>query len=46
MTFSDAEVDDIVAFLKSLTGELPGPEVLAPPALPPSSRTTPKPDPT
>lgn len=46
MTFSDAEVDDIVAFLKSLTGELPGPEVLAPPELPPSSRTTPKPDPT
>ncbi len=46
MTFSDAEVDDIVAFLKSLTGELPGPEVLAPPQLPPSTRTTPKPDPT
>ncbi|REG34576.1 cytochrome c peroxidase [Archangium gephyra] len=46
MSFSDAEVDDIVAFLKSLTGELPGPEVLAPPALPPSTKATPKPDPT
>ncbi|WNG49456.1 cytochrome-c peroxidase [Archangium minus] len=46
MSFSDAEVDDIVAFLKSLTGELPGPEVLTPPELPPSTRTTPKPDPT
>jgi cytochrome c peroxidase len=46
MSFSEAEVADIVAFLKSLTGELPGPEVLAPPELPPSSRTTPKPDPT
>lgn len=46
MTLSDAEVDDIVAFLKSLTGELPGPEVLTAPALPPSSPTTPKPDPT
>jgi cytochrome c peroxidase len=46
MSFSDAEVGDLVAFLKSLTGELPGPEVTAPPALPPSSRTTPKPDPT
>ncbi|MGZ3458702.1 MAG: cytochrome-c peroxidase [Archangium sp.] len=46
MTFSDAEVGDIVAFLKSLTGELPGPEVVSAPELPPSSRTTPKPDPT
>jgi cytochrome c peroxidase len=46
MSFTDAEVEDIVAFLKSLTGELPGPEVLSPPELPPSSRTTPKPDPT
>jgi cytochrome c peroxidase len=46
MSFSDAEVDDIVAFLESLTGELPGPEVLTAPALPPSTRTTPKPDPT
>lgn len=46
MTFSDPEVNDIVAFLKSLTGELPGPEVLSAPPLPPSTRTTPKPDPT
>ncbi|ATB41808.1 cytochrome c551 peroxidase [Cystobacter fuscus] len=46
MTLSDSEVDDIVAFLKSLTGELPGPELLAPPALPPSTASTPKPDPT
>ena len=46
MSFSDPEVDDIVAFLKSLTGELPGQDVLAVPTLPPSSPTTPKPDPT
>ena len=46
MTFSDAEVDDIVAFLKSLTGDLPGSELLTPPALPPSTASTPKPDPT
>jgi cytochrome c peroxidase len=46
MTLSDSEVDDIVAFLKSLTGELPGPEVLTPPQLPPSTANTPKPDPT
>jgi cytochrome c peroxidase len=46
MTFTDAEVDDIVAFLKSLTGELPGSDVLTAPQLPPSTRTTPKPDPT
>lgn len=45
-TFTDAEVDDIVAFLKSLTGELPGSEVLTAPALPPSTKATPKPDPT
>ncbi|WNG29003.1 cytochrome-c peroxidase [Cystobacter fuscus] len=46
MTLSDSEVDDIVAFLKSLTGELPGPELLTPPQLPPSTASTPKPDPT
>jgi len=46
MSLSDSEVDDIVAFLKSLTGELPGPEVLTPPVLPPSTPRTPKPDPT
>ncbi|WNG19501.1 cytochrome-c peroxidase [Cystobacter fuscus] len=46
MTLSDSEVDDIVAFLKSLTGELPGPELLTPPELPPSTASTPKPDPT
>jgi cytochrome c peroxidase len=45
-SFSDAEVEDIVAFLKSLTGELPGPEILAAPELPPSTKATPKPDPT
>ena len=45
-TFTDAEVDDIVAFLKSLTGELPGPEILSAPELPPSTKATPKPDPT
>ncbi|OJH40839.1 cytochrome-c peroxidase [Cystobacter ferrugineus] len=45
-TLSDSEVDDIVAFLKSLTGELPGPELLSPPELPPSTASTPKPDPT
>ncbi|WP_257455203.1 cytochrome-c peroxidase [Archangium lipolyticum] len=46
MSFTDAEVDDIVAFLKSLTGELPGDDILSAPELPPSTRTTPKPDPT
>lgn len=46
MTFTDAEVEDIVAFLKSLTGDLPGPELTQAPELPPSTATTPKPDPT
>ena len=46
MSFTEPEVDDIVAFLKSLTGELPGADVLSPPTLPASTRTTPKPDPT
>jgi cytochrome c peroxidase len=46
MTFTDAEVEDLVAFLESLTGELPGPELLSAPELPPSTRTTPKADPT
>ncbi|MCP3098939.1 cytochrome-c peroxidase [Myxococcus sp. K15C18031901] len=44
-TLTDAEVDDLVAFLDSLTGELPPPERIAAPPLPPSTRTTPKPDP-
>jgi cytochrome c peroxidase len=46
MTFSDAEVADIVAFLKSLTGDLPGGGLVSAPELPPSTKTTPKPDPT
>lgn len=44
-TLTDAEVDDLVAFLKSLTGELPPAERIAAPALPPSTKKTPKPDP-
>jgi len=40
---SDEEVDSIVAFLKTLTGELPRDYISEPPALPGSS-TTPKPD--
>jgi cytochrome c peroxidase len=44
-TFSDAEVASLTAFLGSLTGELPQ-EAIRAPALPPSSPTTPKPDPT
>ena len=42
----DAEAGDIVAFLESLTGELPPADVNAAPQLPPSTKTTPKPDPT
>lgn len=41
----DAEVEILVAFLSSLTGELPT-EYIKPPALPPSGPKTPKPDPT
>jgi cytochrome c peroxidase len=44
-TLTDAEAEDIVAFLKSLTGELPQ-STIAAPALPPSTPRTPKPDPT
>ncbi|QDE85134.1 cytochrome-c peroxidase [Myxococcus xanthus] len=44
-TLTDPEVDDLVAFLKSLTGELPPAEFIAPPQLPPSTAKTPKPDP-
>ncbi|WP_141591082.1 cytochrome-c peroxidase [Myxococcus sp. AB056] len=44
-TLTDPEVDDLVAFLKSLTGELPPAEFIAPPELPPSTAKTPKPDP-
>jgi cytochrome c peroxidase len=40
----DAETTSIVAWLESLTGALPT-AYIEPPALPPSSRTTPKPDP-
>ncbi|MFO0757591.1 MAG: cytochrome-c peroxidase [Byssovorax sp.] len=42
---TDPEVDMIVAFLSSLTGELPG-DYIKPPVLPPSGPKTPKPDPT
>lgn len=41
---SDAEVASIVAFLKSLTGEIPT-DYIARPELPPSGPKTPKPDP-
>lgn len=44
-TLTDGEVDDLVAFLKSLTGELPPRERIAAPPLPPSTKTTPKADP-
>ncbi len=43
---SDAEVEDLVAFLKSLTGELPPAELISPPPLPAGTAKTPKPDPT
>lgn len=44
-TFTDAELDDMVAFLNALTGELPT-DYIAEPKLPPSTDKTPKPDPT
>jgi cytochrome c peroxidase len=44
-TLTDAEVDDLVAFLKSLTGELPSRELISAPPLPPSTPKTPKADP-
>ncbi|WP_428267058.1 cytochrome-c peroxidase [Haliangium sp.] len=40
---SDAEVADVVAFLRSLTGKIPS-EYIAAPELPESSAKTPKPD--
>ncbi len=43
-TLTDAQVGDIVAFLKTLTGEVPA-EVAAEPTLPASTKKTPKPDP-
>lgn len=44
-TLTDAEVDDLVVFLKSLTGELPPADLITAPALPPSTKKTPKADP-
>jgi len=44
-TLTDGEVEDVVAFLKSLTGELPQ-QYISAPELPKSTRKTPKPDPT
>jgi cytochrome c peroxidase len=44
-TFTDGEVDDLVSFLKSLTGELPPAERISAPPLPPTTKRTPKPDP-
>jgi cytochrome c peroxidase len=41
----DSEVKVLVAFLKSLTGEIPM-DYIKKPDLPPSSPTTPKADPT
>lgn len=41
---TEEDVDDLVAFLKSLTGELPT-DYIAPPELPESSDTTPAPNP-
>jgi cytochrome c peroxidase len=45
-TLTDAETGDIVAFLKSLTGELPPDSLISAPPLPSSTRKTPKADPT
>ncbi len=42
---SDSDVNDIVAFLQTLTGELPS-SYISRPTLPPSGPGTPKPDPT
>lgn len=41
---AEPQVEDVVAFLRSLTGELPQ-RYLQPPPLPPSTPKTPKPDP-
>jgi len=40
--YSEQEISDIVAFLKTLTGDQP---TFVMPLLPPSSNDTPKPDP-
>jgi cytochrome c peroxidase len=44
LTLAEFEVDEIVAWLGSLTGELPA-AYIKPPALPPSTEETPLPDP-
>ncbi len=44
-TLTDAQVEDLVAFLHSLTGELPR-RFISPPELPRSTPGTPRPDPT
>ncbi|WP_224243420.1 cytochrome-c peroxidase [Hyalangium gracile] len=44
-TLTDAQVEDLVVFLRSLTGELPE-RYTTPPELPRSTRRTPRPDPT
>ncbi|MDC0714542.1 cytochrome c peroxidase [Stigmatella sp. ncwal1] len=43
-TLGEADVEDVVAFLKSLTGQLPQ-QYISAPALPKSTPRTPKPDP-
>lgn len=45
VTLQDSEVEDLVAFLSSLTGELPA-SLTQQPVLPPSTPRTPRPDPT
>jgi len=42
-TLTDKEIGDIVAFLRTLTGQLPT-DYIKPPELPPSTPATPKPD--
>jgi cytochrome c peroxidase len=42
----DEDVKQIVAWMKTLTGELPPQDLIAKPELPPSGPKTPKPDPT
>ncbi|NTX59394.1 c-type cytochrome [Myxococcus sp. CA051A] len=44
-TLTDGEVEDLVAFLTSLTGALPPRERIAAPPLPPSTKKTPEADP-
>jgi cytochrome c peroxidase len=44
-TLTEAQVEELVAFLRSLTGELPA-RYITPPELPKSTRKTPRPDPT